>query len=134
MRLSPNFLLDEFISKDGVYPDDVQLSNLYRLTDALEVVRSKIGVPISINSGFRSQAHNESIGGVKDSQHTKGKAADLRTSLSPLDLYNIIDDLMQKGLIPVGGLGLYDTFVHYDIRGVHARWDNRTVKKKVGWI
>jgi len=43
----------------------------------LQVIRDEIGKPIKINSGYRSPEHNKSVGGVKNSMHVKGKAADI---------------------------------------------------------
>ena len=36
-----------------------------------------------------------------------------------------IEALIELEYIPEGGLGIYNTFVHYDIRGYKARWDKR---------
>ena len=67
------------------------------------------------------------IGGVKSSQHVLGKAADIVVKgLEPKLVYEIIEDLIDKGDMLQGGLGLYDTFVHYDIRKTKARWNNST--------
>jgi len=43
-------------------------------------------------------------------------------------LYQHIEDAISNGEMLQGGLGLYDTFVHYDIRGTKARWDYRKNK------
>ena len=53
-----------------------------------------------------------------------GKAADISIKgLSSLEVYKTIERLIENGDMLQGGLGLYDTFVHYDIRGERARWD-----------
>jgi uncharacterized protein YcbK (DUF882 family) len=51
----------------------------YRLIVALEKLRLDLGLPLIINSGYRCPEHNEAIGGVKKSGHTKGYSADIRT-------------------------------------------------------
>jgi len=126
MRLTKNFTKREFKSKDGsAMPDDV-LANIKELASNLQVLRDFLGEPIRINSAYRSPAHNKAIGGVKNSQHILGRAADIKVrDIETKDLYLIIESLIIDGKMKDGGLGLYDTFVHYDIRGSKARWDYR---------
>ena len=45
----------------------------------LDMVRTHMGKPILINSGYRCEKLNEIVGGVHNSMHTKGLAADFRT-------------------------------------------------------
>jgi len=55
----------------------------------------------------------------------EAKAADIKIAgISTEEIYNRIDKLMNQGKIKTGGLGFYPSqgFVHYDIRGVKARW------------
>ena len=124
MRLTKNFTQREFRSKDGAkMPLDV-LDNIKELACNLQVLRDLLGESIKINSGYRSEAHNKAIGGVKSSKHTKGLAADIRVKgLETDDLYLLIESLIKQGDMQEGGLGVYDTFVHYDIRGKRARWN-----------
>lgn len=126
MRLTKNFTQREFKSRDGSkMPEDV-LCNIKDLADSLQVLRDFLGEPIRINSAYRSPEHNKAIGGVKSSQHILGKAADIKVKdIETKDLYLIIESLIVDGKMKQGGLGLYDTFVHYDIRGSKARWDYR---------
>jgi len=126
MRLTKNFTRREFKSRDGAQmPEDV-LTNIKELASNLQVLRDFLGEPIRINSAYRSPAHNKAIGGVKNSQHVLGRAADIKVKdIETKDLYLIIDSLILDGKMKDGGLGLYDTFVHYDIRGSKARWDYR---------
>jgi len=124
MRLTKNFTQREFRSKDGAkMPLDV-LDNIKELACNLQVLRDLLGESIKINSGYRSEAHNKDVGGVKTSKHTKGLAADIRVKdLDTDDLYLLIESLINEGDMKEGGLGVYDTFVHYDIRGTRARWN-----------
>lgn len=123
MNLSPNFSIWEFASKDGApFPLEV-IRNLKKLADNLEVIRAEIGKPIKINSGYRSPEHNAKVGGVKDSLHLTGKASDIVVSrMNSFELGQVIERLIQQGKIKQGGLGIYPNFVHYDIRGIKARW------------
>ena len=59
-------------------PSVQQMINLVYLTAyVLEPLRVAMGEPIKIGSGFRSPALNKAVGGVSNSQHLKGQAADL---------------------------------------------------------
>ncbi len=63
-------------------PDDAQLSqvlgNIKALVlNILDPLRARVGRPIIITSGYRSQRVNELVGGSKTSQHLLGKAADI---------------------------------------------------------
>ena len=103
--------------------------NMVKVANQLQILRNHLGKPIQINSAWRSEEYNASVGGVKDSQHIMGRAADITVrDLNPTEVYNTIEELIEKGDMLQGGLGLYDTFVHYDIRGERARWD---FKKKL---
>ena len=53
------------------------VDNLNKLADYLDVIREKVGKPILISSGFRCPMLNKAVGGVANSQHQKGLAADL---------------------------------------------------------
>lgn len=123
-RLSKNFNFSEFASKDGAEPTPDVLENLRKLTRNLEVIREHFGnVPIKINSGWRSQAHNAKIGGVKNSQHVKGKAADIVIKgFTPRQIAAELEKLIAAKKISQGGIGVYPNFLHYDIRGKKARW------------
>ena len=46
--------------------------------DVLQPLREHVGGPIVVNSGYRSKEVNRLVGGVKNSQHLTGEAADLR--------------------------------------------------------
>ena len=59
-------------------PSTQQTINLvYLCAYVLEPLRVAMNEPIKIGSGFRSQALNKAVGGVYNSQHMKGQAADL---------------------------------------------------------
>lgn len=129
MKLTTNFSKSEFESKDGAeMPSDV-LENVKVVAEQLQVLRDVLNIPIKINSAYRSPLHNKKIGGVRNSQHITGKAVDIvAKGITTNYLAFKINELIIKGKMLEGGVGIYDTFVHYDIRGTKARWDNR--KKK----
>lgn len=128
--MTKNFSLKEFQCKGSCsdcdnceMPQEVY-ENIIKLSQQLQLLRDYTGRPITINSAYRSPEHNAKIGGVKTSQHLLGKAADITIqSLKPAEVYRIIEDLIDMGEMLQGGLGLYDTFVHYDIRKTKARWN-----------
>ena len=123
MRLTKNFNLSEFDCKDGTEMPSELLANVLELAENLQVLRDFVGVPIKINSSYRSLSHNANIGGSKSSQHLFAKAADIVIeSKSPEQVANIIKVLISEGKMKQGGIGVYNTFTHYDIRGHKARW------------
>lgn len=52
------------------------------LPAALERLRSRIGKPIPILSGYRCPEHNAEVGGAPRSQHLYGRAADIPPRLA----------------------------------------------------
>ncbi|MFA7448826.1 MAG: D-Ala-D-Ala carboxypeptidase family metallohydrolase [Weeksellaceae bacterium] len=130
MKLTANFSKHEFDSRDGsAMPADV-LARIKVLAHNLQILRNHVGKSITINSGYRSPSHNKKIGGVANSQHVKGNAADIVVSgMTPKEVYLKIIDLQNKKILAPGGVGLYDTFVHFDIRGYNARFNNSTIYK-----
>lgn len=126
MKLTRNFHKSEFDSKDGAeMPYNVFL-NIQKLATQLQTLRNIINKPIKINSGYRSPKHNYNVGGSVNSQHLLGKAADIVVSgLEPYQVAEIIEGLINNGDMLQGGIGIYNTFVHYDIRKRRARWDYR---------
>ena len=50
---------------------------VYLCAYVLEPLRVAMGEPIKIGSGFRCEKLNKAVGGVYNSQHLKGQAADL---------------------------------------------------------
>lgn len=124
-QLSKDFNLREFHCSDGT-PVPVDLyPNLEKLVAALQKIRDVVGKPITVNSGYRSPSYNSRIGGAKNSYHTKAMAADIRVEgFTPMRLASVIERLIATKDIPAGGLGVYSTFVHYDVRGRNTRWSN----------
>tara|TARA_B110000285_G_C14628950_1_gene382505 strand:+ start:169 stop:552 length:384 start_codon:yes stop_codon:yes gene_type:complete len=127
--MTKNFSKEEFDCNDGSEMPINIYHNMVKVANQLQILRNHLGKPIQINSAWRSEEYNASVGGVKDSQHIMGRAADIVVrDLTSTEVYNTIEELIEKGDMLQGGLGLYDTFVHYDIRGERARWD---FKKKL---
>lgn len=123
MKITENFRLSEFDCKDGSELPTALLPNVLDLADNLQVLRDYLGVPIKINSAYRSLEHNRKIGGTTSSQHLLAKASDIVVkSKTPKEVADIIEHLISEGKMTQGGLKAYGTFTHYDIRGNKARW------------
>lgn len=85
MQLSAHFTLQELtrsataerLKIPNMFTADV-VDNLQRLcTEVLEPLRAHLGHPITINSGYRCPALNKAVGGVPNSFHLTGRAADI---------------------------------------------------------
>lgn len=112
----------EFESRDGK-PSPYGETVVHReLIVRLNAIRAAFGRPIIVTSGYRSPEHNKHVGGVKNSTHVLGIAADIQPKdLNDLDeLYNLVEKFNKNG-----GIGRYNDFIHVDVRGVAARWDKR---------
>jgi uncharacterized protein YcbK (DUF882 family) len=115
-KLTNNFTLQEFNSKCGRDIPNNVLPNIIQLAKNLQVLRDAVGKSISITSGYRSPQHNKKIGGAKDSQHVKGMAADIKvTGMTPKEVALVIEGLIESGKMKQGGIGIYPSWVHYDI-------------------
>tara|TARA_Y100000004_G_scaffold186043_2_gene237023 strand:- start:2096 stop:2494 length:399 start_codon:yes stop_codon:yes gene_type:complete len=131
MKLTENFSKQEFDCKDGTTTPEDLMDNLNKLAKNLQKIREEIGIPIRIMSGYRSPEYNKRVGGATRSQHVLAKAADLQVSgMSTTELANTIKQLIKDGVIDSGGVGLYETFVHYDVRGRNARWYGKGMRPK----
>jgi len=127
--LTKNFSFSEFESKDGSLMPEHARVQIILLARILQNFRDWLGSPVIVLSGYRSPIHNSNIGGSPNSQHLKGKASDLKVlGLSSLELYRKIQEAIDLGIIPDGGLGFYSWGVHYDIRGYKARWNQDKLK------
>ena len=96
MQLTKNFKKEEFDSKDGAeMPKDV-LENIKLLAKYVQIIRNEAGVPLVINSGYRSPQHNAKVGGVKNSYHVQGKASDLNPKgITPKQLYDFYYEVLE---------------------------------------
>ena len=83
MNLSPHFTLAEMTVTDHRLldnsPTQIEISNLQRLAQFLETVKTTLGgKPIMISSAFRSKAVNDAVGSRDTSQHRQGLACDFK--------------------------------------------------------
>ena len=87
MKLTRNFTLEELCRSTtaermgirNIPTDEGGVENLRNLClEVLQPLRDYVGAPVHINSGYRCKALNLAVGGVKNSQHSRGEAADIR--------------------------------------------------------
>jgi hypothetical protein len=95
IKLSNHFMLAEFCNFSK-YPDNLPTPQVvfnlkYGCQYLLEPARREVG-PIIINSGFRNPRVNALVGGVNNSQHLYGQAADIRPK-DPRQFQRLVDFL-----------------------------------------
>ena len=113
--VAPHFKVWEFACHDG--SDTVFVSE--ELAQVLEKIRLHFGKPVIISSGYRTERHNEQSGGAAYSQHKYGTAADITISgVRPADIAAYAETLLPDR----GGIGIYKSFCHVDVRTARSRW------------
>lgn len=114
--VSANFKVREYRCKDGsdavfIHPE---------LAEILQKIRTHFGRPVTINSAYRTPEYNKKVGGESLSQHLYGKAADIAIAgVSPKKVAEYAETLLKNR----GGIGIYSTFTHIDVRSKKARWN-----------
>lgn len=115
IQLSKNFESAEFDCKCGKYCSQTEIDPA--LVDILQRIRDHFDAPVTINSAYRCEKHNKSVGGASKSKHLFGQAADIKVSgVKPLKIAQYAES------IGVKGIGLYDNFVHVDTREKQYLW------------
>ena len=124
MKLTKNFSKSEFDCSCGCDMPLKVLHNVQKLANQLQALRNVVGTPIKINSGYRCPDYNDNVvKGAKNSQHKLGKASDIVIAdMTPQETFELVDLLINEGELLQGGLSVYATFTHYDIRKIKARW------------
>lgn len=108
INIAPNFKIKEFKCKDG--SDEILLDSSFVL-NKLQAIRTYFNKPVHINSAYRTVNYNKTIGGAKNSYHTKGMAFDIAITGENLDeICKFAESIGIKGIIR------YNTFVHVDSR------------------
>lgn len=86
-------------------------------------IRRRLGVPVTIvdggGSGVRCPQHNAAVGGVANSNHLYGKAADLHSRKSPQEMYRVAEEVLGN----TGELGLYDWGIHVAVNCKYSRYN-----------
>ena len=85
----------------------------------LQKIRDHFGKAVVINSAYRNAQYNKKVDGATYSQHLYGTAADIKiTGVKPADVAAYAETLLPN----TGGIGIYSTFTHVDVRADKARW------------
>ena len=100
---------------DNEPKEDSIKENLKKVMYILDLTRVYIGKPIHINSGYRCKKLNEMVGGVQNSMHTKGLAADIRTGEK--EDINTMFEFLKKNQKEFKIIELinYKTFIHVGV-------------------
>jgi uncharacterized protein YcbK (DUF882 family) len=112
--LSRNLSRHEFTCHCGCGFDDVE-PLLVMLVQSMCIEYGTV----NLLSGCRCPTHNKDVGGGSASQHLKGKAGDCEFKTgTPKEWAAFADEIYGQWI----GIGIYQTFVHVDVRGHPARW------------
>ena len=114
-KLSANFRVREFACTDGSDPIFIDSE----LVNVLQKIRGHFGKAVTITSAYRTPGKNKAVGGETYSQHLYGRAADIKVSgVTPKKVAAYAETLLKNK----GGIGIYSTFTHIDVRNTKARW------------
>lgn len=115
-KLSANFRVKEFACTDGSDPIFIDTE----LVNVLQKIRTHFGKSITITSAYRTPTKNKACGGQTYSQHLYGKAADIKVKgVTPKKVAAYAEKLLPNK----GGIGVYSSFVHIDVRTTKSRWN-----------
>ena len=124
-NIKPHFDINEFFchctdkERTNAYKDSKVISNLFSLGLLMQSIREMVDCPIIVTSGYRDRFHNESVGGVGESQHMKGQACDFVLLDKSLNLKNVADNICV--LCDYDQLIVYETFFHISYNKVYNR-------------
>jgi hypothetical protein len=115
MELTKNFQLEEFLRSETATelhyveqfnPPDAIVDNLKHLANELQKVRDLYRKAMSVTSGYRCPRVNKAVGGVNNSAHAEGLAADINTGSKTgnMILFNLVADLVKKKKLPIDQL------------------------------
>lgn len=114
-KLSTNFRVKEFACSDGSDPIFIAPE----LVNVLQQIRTHFGKAVTITSAYRTPTRNNAVGGTTYSQHQYGTAADIKVKgVTPKKVAQYAEKLLPNR----GGIGIYSTFTHIDVRQTKARW------------
>lgn len=128
-RLSEHFVVEEFDCHDGTKVMKRDYAGLEYLCKVyLEPLRQRYGT-VTILSGFRTKSWNANVGGASRSYHIytihdgNDQAADVKCARgTPVDWHRTLNWIRNHRRNGRGGLGLYRTFCHLDLRDTKADW------------
>ena len=117
-RLSEHFTVAEMrCNCQTCRTSDAPFPVHWRLVELLEYIRTEIARPLHVRSGYRCEAHNRAVGGVEDSFHLRGMAADVHAF--GCDARHLADLARRGG---AGGIGIYSGWIHADVGPERTWW------------
>lgn len=133
------FSIAEFLNSDAAekyqvsnMPADEELlavlNNINALVNnVLDPLRARIGRPVIITSGYRSQRVNELVGGSKTSQHLTGKAADFHVQGYTPQQMDVVYQTIQMCFN-------FDQLIFYPSKNIiHVSW-NGDKNRQESWV
>lgn len=137
MKLSEHVTVEEFVNSPTATNRGISQTMDSTTTqkakdlceNVFEHIRSYVGRPIAINSGYRSPALNRAVGGAMSSQHVRGEAMDL--DLQDRDLFEwILDNVEADQYIYEFGNDTHAAWFHISYRkGANRKQALRAIKK-----
>lgn len=122
------FFTLEDIESRGKKPEGELVNNAKRLVKTLNTIQRELykkdsNFTIVLTSTYRNKEHNSAVGGAKNSYHLYARAADFKVDgMDAGEVQKFVKLLMEKGKIPIGGIGLGSSFTHIDNRGERKAW------------
>lgn len=106
----------------GKYCNGFPVEPEEHLVRTVDEIRRRLGVPVSIvdsgGSGVRCKQHNANVGGVANSNHLYGKAADLHSDKTPEEMAQVAESVMGN----TGELGIYEWGIHVGVNCRYSRY------------
>jgi putative chitinase len=121
-KISKHFTVREVTNGDKrrIPSDPSVIKNVLALAKELDDIREDWAGPIGVTSWYRPPAINRAVGGVSNSQHINGSAADIYPMDGDIfDFQRWLDKRWDKAL----GYGASRGFVHVDLRTGRIRWE-----------
>lgn len=115
----PNFTREEFACGCGCGFDDIDPL----IVTTLQRLRDEVQRPVVVNSGCRCRSHNAAVKGAPNSQHMRGKAADIKIDgMTSQQIIDVIRRLYLDGEIYVGYVyAINGASVHVDVRAPQSQ-------------
>ena len=139
-KLSEHFTLEEMIfsqtaARKGLdnTPTPEILANLKVMVATLDEIRALLGVPIQVNSGYRSPAVNKAVGGSKNSAHMLGLATDL-TAHPFGTVLQVARKIAASGIVYDQLIYEFGTWVHIGLRKEEPRRENLSIFAGTGYL
>lgn len=106
----------------GKYCNGFPVEPQEKMVRTVDEIRRRLGVPVTIvesgGSGVRCHVHNANVGGVANSNHLTGNAADLHSGKSPEEMARVAEEVMGN----TGEIGIYDWGIHVGVNCKYSRF------------